>query len=148
MDHRLLLHKLYSIGIRGIAFNLISIFLENRTQMVRINSTYRSVNKIKTEVPQETILGPLLFLTYVNVLLEILPEGSIISYADNTTILASAKTWKDGEEDMSKKLDLVYQWLVKNCLLLNVKVYVGIGCFSDNLPATNFLSIKISRFKF
>ena len=66
VDHQILLNKLYHYGIRSIAFNCFSSYLSNRQQYVQYNGVNSSRHCIKCGVPQGSILGPLLFLVYIN----------------------------------------------------------------------------------
>ena len=80
-------------------------------------------------VPQGTILGPLLFLLYINDLLFDIPEDEIVSYADDTAVITSAKTWKEVEIKMNKTLHKISTWLALNKLSLNSDktVYIAFG---------------------
>ena len=66
---------------------------------------------VNTGVPQGTILGPLLFIIYVNDLLTSMPKESILSYADDTAIISAGSTWSEVETEMNKYLKLVSTWL-------------------------------------
>ena len=61
IDHRLLIAKLYSYGISLSSINLLSSYLSNRTQRIKINDCFSLRNEIESGVPQGSILGPLLF---------------------------------------------------------------------------------------
>ena len=67
-------------------------------------------------VPQGTILGPLIFLLYINDLLLDIPEDEIVSYADDTAVVTSAKTWKEVEIKMNETLHKISRWLALNKL--------------------------------
>ena len=66
LDHTILLDKLLYYGIRGTAYNLLSSYLANREKFVELNDTASKTLPIVTGVPQGSILGPLLFLLYIN----------------------------------------------------------------------------------
>ena len=147
VNHKILLDKLYAYGIRGKGHQLIESYLSNRKQKVRIGSHESDLGIIDTGVPQGTILGPLLFLLYVNDLVAKMSENSILSYADDTAVIAKGKTWKDVENQMNKYLKEVSIWLRLNKLTLNIQktVYTTFGNYSDSVPSVNNINIKINE---
>ena len=66
VDHNILLEKLYHIGIRGISHKLWENYLANRFQYVKIENECSKMRSVERGVPQGSILGPLLFLVYIN----------------------------------------------------------------------------------
>ena len=86
VDHQILLDKLLHYGIRGTAFNWFASYLSNRQQFVQFNETSSSLHLIKCGVPQGSILGPLLFLIYVNDLCDVSKVLDFILFADDTNI--------------------------------------------------------------
>jgi len=95
VNHQLLLKKLNYAGIRGIANKLISSYLSDRHQIVKINDKLSQSLSVKHSVPQETVLGPIFFILYINGLLNINTEAEIMYLADNTVILIHDKNTKE-----------------------------------------------------
>lgn len=143
VDHKLLLDKLFCIGIRGQALDLLSSYLNNRYQMVKIDGKESDSLLISTGVPQGTILGPLLFIIYINDVLKEIPLASILSYADDTAVIATGDTWHDAQENMNEFLLVIYKWLAVNKLSLNVDktVCMTFGSYRDSVP--RHIDVKI-----
>ena len=89
IDHNILLRKLYNYGIRGIVWSWIKSYLSNRQQYVSIDDVNSPISHINCGVPQGSILGPLLFLIYVNDIGNSSPILSFVLFADHTNILIS-----------------------------------------------------------
>ena len=84
IDHKILLRKLNTYGIRGTANEWLRSYLSNRVQFVNFDENILSTIPIKVGVPQGSILGPLLYLIYVNDIGNSC-DGNILSFADDTT---------------------------------------------------------------
>ena len=119
VNHQLLLENLYNYGIRGRAHKLLKCYLNNRQQRVKLNKVSSHLETVGMGVPQRTILDPLLFLLYINDLLQNIPEESIVAYADDTSVVTTAKTWKEVETKMNETLHIISNWLALNKLSLN-----------------------------
>jgi hypothetical protein len=96
VDHEILLRKMSEMGIRGIALKWFQSYLNNRIQRVEItyrcNATNRIINCLSGErpirygVPQGSVLGPVLFLLYINYLESCIEYGRPTFFADDTSI--------------------------------------------------------------
>ena len=90
INHTILLHKLKCYGIRDVALNWFQSYLINRRQYVKYNGICSRAQNINCGVPQCSILGPLLFLIYMNDLPNCLNNSKVILFADATTLYASS----------------------------------------------------------
>ena len=111
--HEGLLFKLKRLGLSEKFYGLINSFLSNRRQRVILNGQSSKWSPIKTGVPQESILGPLFFLDYINDL----PKGLLCNpklFADGTSIFSVVKDHLNStnklSEDLSKNFQSAYQW--------------------------------------
>lgn len=122
VHHEILLNKLYKCGIRGMALNLLKDYLLHRNQSVKIGEKQSPCANITIGVPQGTVLGPLLFLVYINSISQINGfEGHIICYADDTAILFKGDNWDNVFRTAETSLKKISIWLSNNLLSLNVE---------------------------
>ena len=91
INHEILLNKLYHYGVRGTVHDWFKSYLFGRTQQVDYNSSISNIEPISSSVPQGSILGPLLFIIYINDFSKCLKYSNNLSFADDTTIILSAK---------------------------------------------------------
>ena len=119
VSHEILLKKLSKYGIRGNAHKLFESYLSNRSQFVKLDNTCSSIIKVIFGVPQGSILGPLLFLLFINDL----PNATnffIRLFADDTFLCAQNDDIMKLESEVNNELSKVYQWLGSNKLTLNI----------------------------
>jgi exonuclease III len=128
VDHSIILQKMEKYGIRGPALSWLHSYLSERQQITQIqyksavdnsNLSVNSASRINHKgVPQGSILGPLLFLLYVNDLPSCIRHHCLL-FADDTTIIIKGKTHNELTENISITLTDVSNWLHKNGLCMN-----------------------------
>lgn len=125
--------RLEKYGIRGVPLALFTDYLQNRKQQVKIDDYVSDLVETSSfGVPQGSVLGPTLFLLYINELCNMkIPNSKIISYADDTAIIFSGKSWDDVQKAAVEGLSIVKKWLDTNLLTLNIKKSNFI-CFTPN----------------
>ena len=119
LDHDILLHKLYVYGVRGHALQWFSSYLRNRKQLVSVNNSNSEFVTMHTGVPQGSIVGPLLFLVYVNDLTRSSKLASFILYADDTNLFFSEKELNSLMQTANSELEKVCHWFRANSLLIS-----------------------------
>ncbi len=119
LDHNILLEKLRYYGIHGIEHTLMYNYLTDRHQYVEYKHSLSEIKPISTGVPQGSILGPLLFLIYINDLPTVSQMFDMIMYADDTTLYCNINEYIT-EHDINTELARIYDWLTSNKLALNV----------------------------
>jgi hypothetical protein len=118
ISHDILLSKLHCYGIRGIANNWFKNYLTDRVQYVEIDGFKSSYSQIECGVPQGSILGPLLYLIYVNDIC-FSCNGSILSFADDTTIYVSDSNIDSLYNNANILVNSLFKWFCSNRLSLN-----------------------------
>jgi len=121
VDHSILLNKLNHYGIRGIVNDWFSSYLFKGTQTTEINSFISDKEIVPCGVPQGSVLGPLLFLMFINDIPNSSQKLNFVLYADDTNMLYADKHPKSLEETVNKELKNVCKWLHVNKLTLNIK---------------------------
>ena len=121
LNHKILINKLNSYGIRGIASAWIENYLDNRKQFVEFNQHHSSTLSILCGVPQGSILGPLLFLLYINDLPQCSPNLQFIMFVDDTNIIYSDKDYKSLESTLNNELNHISNWFKLNNSLSTLK---------------------------
>ena len=119
VEHNILLEKLYHYGIRGNALQWCNSYLSNRYQYVNYNNTSSDMKLITCGVPQGSILGPLLFLLYINDIASLCNLFSIL-FADDTTLFYSSKSLPELATIINNELRKLIEWLNANRLSLNI----------------------------
>jgi hypothetical protein len=119
VDHELLIMKLRNLGFSKSVINWFTSYLSSRTVVTSINNSTSSARPVTVGVPQGSILGPLLFLIFINDLPQCLNNCKSILYADDTLLYYSAKSTTELEAKINADLQSLSQWLNNNLLTLN-----------------------------
>lgn len=116
----ILLNKLDQLGIRGLQLQFFQSYLTNRTQMVKVGDHTSSELPICYGVPQGSILGPTLFLAFINDLCNLpISNAKIVSFADDTALTFSADSWMELQNLAQDGFNSAYNWLLSHTLTLN-----------------------------
>ena len=121
VDHKILTKKLELYGIKGCNLRRFESYLSNRKQFITYGDKQTNIESITCGVPQGSILGPLLFLIFVNDLHKVTKYLDPIMFADDTNLFYSHKNIKTLFQIVNSELKLVNEWFLANKLSLNAK---------------------------
>ena len=149
VEHTILLSKLEHYGIRNSELNWFTNYLQNRTQMVKIGDHMSGKQTIEMGVPQGSILGPVLFLIYVNDL-GVSSNLFVMSFADDTALLNSRKNITELVTDTQKELVIIEQWFTSNRLSLHpakskLLIFLPRAIRNSNIPPIFLMGQEVSR---
>lgn len=120
VNHSILLSKLNASGIRGTQMDWFVSYLKNRSQCVKIKNDFSSFININRGVPQGSILGPLLFLVFINDFCKLKLNAKIITYADDSVLLYSCTDSVSLNNQIEQDLKVISTWFMLNDLNLNL----------------------------
>ena len=127
MDQKIITKRLELYGIKGCNLGWFESYSSNRKQFITYGEKQTNIETITCGVPQGSILGPLLFLIFVNDLYKVTKYLDPIMFADDTNLFYSHKNIKTLFQIVNSELKLVNEWLLANKLSLNAKkIYI---CF-------------------
>ena len=118
VNHKVLLRKLSYYRICGKELTWFSNYLTNREQITVVNDISSDPRPITVGVPQGSILGPFLFILFINDCRTVL-ASKVVLYADNTSIMYSSKDTLEINNVLNEELQTVSEWMHSNKLTLN-----------------------------
>ena len=145
VNHNILIKKLEHYGVCGILLEWFKSYLNERKQFVFMNGESSDLKYILCGVPQGSVLGPLLFLLYINDLPNISAKLKFFLFVDDTNIYFESDDLLNVEETVNKELKKLYLWLNVNRLSLNVSETHYIIFHPYNKPLRKHITIKINK---
>ena len=118
IDHGILLDKMKYLGFSTSTIDWFNSYLTNRSFIVNVGKEYSSPGKLFCGVPQGSILGPLLFLLYVNDMPQAV-NSELLLYADDTCLIYTAKDTKTIEEQLNSDFNSLCEWFIDNKLSIH-----------------------------
>ena len=144
VNHRILLQKLEHYGFRGVSNYWFDNYLSERFQYVSIEGYNSDKREIKHGVPQGSVLGPLLFLLFIN---DLAKASSFLTFlfADDTTLQLSSNNVIQLFSEANKQLENISLWFQSNKLTLNISKTRYIVFRSKNMSLPTNISLKIGN---
>jgi hypothetical protein len=161
IDHSILLEKLNHYGIRGPALKWLGSYLSNRNQYVLYNNCKSNLIYIRYGVPQGSILGPILFLIYINDIIYTSEKLSFVLFADDTNVFYVDDNLNNLSNNLKIELDKLRIWFLANKLSINISKtnYIIFGPKSNSeltilignepikkVESTKFLGVFIDQY--
>ena len=145
VNHDILLNKLEHYGVSGVLLQWFRSYLTERKQYVFYNGESSDLKPISCGVPQGSVLGPSLFLIYINDLPNISTNLKFFLFADDTNIYFESDDLIKIEKTVNKELQKLYLWLNINRLSLNVTKINFIIFHPYNKPLKQHITLKINN---
>jgi hypothetical protein len=157
INHDILIEKMKKYGIRNTELDWFRSYLSNRSQIVFHNNKLSSTRKVNIGVPQGTILGPVLFLLYINDLPNVLPPSSQMNiFADDVVIYCSHNDVNCLKNDIQHAVNNVHEWYKRNklslslekceCMVINSNPLKQIENFCINLGENTLTQVHMAKY--
>ena len=144
VDHNILIRKLERYGIRGVANDWFISYLTNRKHYVSLNNTCSNLHNVTCGIPQGSVLGPLLFLIYINDFHNSSDLFDFYHFADDSNLFYRHKNIIDLQANVNDELNHINTWLCANKLSLNIEKsnFVIFRPYQRKLPIDINLNIR------
>lgn len=144
ISHKILLNKLKCYGVEGVVLATLQSYMENRKQVVSVHGAMSQVQKLEYGVPQGSVIGPLLFLIYVN---DMGCNNNMLQFADDTTLLGNGKTAAEALQATDVLFQNTKEWFIKNKMKMNEEKTQHLICTLSNVRCCdNMEAVKLLGF--
>ncbi len=130
VSHALLAHKLNNLEVSGSLLTWIKSFLQNRFQRVRIGHVYSTVVSVLSGVIQGSVLGPILFVLFIDYIVDEILYSKPLLYADDLKLLMPLINFNSNTE-LQCDINNLSAWMFKRCMSFNVNkccvIHVGVN---------------------
>ena len=130
-----LISKLKHYNFSRNSLQILDSYLTDRTQYVEVNNKKSKLESVSCGVPQGSVLGPVLFLIYVNDLERAVPGEGLVLFADDTTLLSRNKNLEDLQRNMKGAQSSADGWFKSNRLCLNINKTKNLVLSKRNIPS-------------
>ena len=120
IDHTILMKKLFNFGIRGTAYDLLLSYISHRMQTLQFHDEHADLLPLDYGVPQGSVLGPLLFLLYINDIVNSSHHCNFVLYADYTNLFVEGQSIKEVYDKANHVLKCINNYMVSNLLHINM----------------------------
>ena len=119
LDHCALFCRLFDLGVSCVALHWFRDYLTDQYHRVKCQGQFSSWRNMKGGIPQGSALSPLLFLVYMNSLPSVISAGTLLQYADDTTLICSGANPTSTAITMNYQLQLIHSWITDSRMKLN-----------------------------